>query len=223
LAIGQPWAGVPRRRAMKVALAALTSLALPVYGLAQTHITASAPDTRGATGRTAIDQRLDVVARGLLDNRLTSPRLAVIDVAWPSTIREYESAGKYGVLLVAAASAEPQELPLRRVYLRVDAVDVPLQMVVEFPTKVSSTSPLGSAVGRFREDAFYLVPISLMKRHGLLLADFGDSRSEFRLAELPFQPPSFTDADDDPRPTEPDQVAVLALMRREFPGYDFSR
>ena len=161
---------------------------------------------------------LEEMAVGLAESGRQAERIATFDIAWPADSQEYRAMGKYGIVLLGAVSAQQHELPMRRTYLRVDGVDIPLFKLASFPRRVDSVR-LRMTVGAYREDSFYLIPARATRRTGALLADFAANRLELLLATLPFEAPAFILNDRDIGVVEPRADAVIAMMTREYPGY----
>jgi hypothetical protein len=165
-----------------------------------------------------MSERLEATAADILRVGATAARLAQYDLAWPATPDEYGDVGKTALLLVSAVSGDLNELPIRRVYLRIDGVDVPLQRISSLRSEVGSAR-IRAAVGAYREDAFFLVPARAIRRPGNLLVDFAANRSEFNLAALPLDTPSFVAKDPDTGPSQPKGGAIATFFKREFPGW----
>jgi hypothetical protein len=89
-------------------------------------------------------------------------------------------------------------------------------------------TPAGSSVervlGPYRENAFYLLPISAYFEKSDLLIDFARNRSGFKLIQFPEEVKvDFILKDSDPEAAEPVAKDVLnAVVLREY-GVDLSR
>ncbi len=113
------------------------------------------------------------------------PRIALYDVAFPKDRREYEALNKHAIVLVTAITQDPAELPLSRVYIRRRGQDAKLTKVVAWRSETESDSLTRKVFGKYREDAFYLLPIETYFEPGLLLLDYEQNRFEFILSEYP--------------------------------------
>lgn len=88
---------------------------------------------------------------------------------------------------------------------------------------VPKTSVLGSLVGRYREDAFYLIPVATLLREGRVAVDFAVNRLGFEVYDLSqANPPAFIRSDDqrnmEPSSRPSDQL-LNAFLDREYPGF----
>ena len=204
-------------------LFAAVTTALLLFALpAAAQVTHKGPVKQGAVTPETIAQRLAGVAERAQKIPQGVPRAAIIDFSWPQDVAEYRALGKYIIVFVSAVSHEADELPLKRVYVESDGSQVTLEKIASVRRDVPRSSPVHTALGPYREDAFYLAPAGSMMRKGLVLVDFAARRSGFRLYELPGTPPAFVTADRAPMPApgaEPDQRALKAMIEREYTGF----
>jgi hypothetical protein len=70
----------------------------------------------GEPSQLGIDEALEEMARHY--SAEPTDRAARDDIAFPATEQEYRALGKHAILLVAAVTHDPAELPLGRVYLQ---------------------------------------------------------------------------------------------------------
>jgi hypothetical protein len=127
--------------------------------------------------------------------------------------------GKYGVVLVSAISHNPKELPLSRVYMRIDDRDVELKRVMSVRRQTPEGSATREMFGAYREYAFYLVPVELVTKSTLLFCDFAANRKAFQISQLDDPEPAFIASDHDRTPGKVPSTAVLkAFIAREYPG-----
>ena len=77
-----------------------------------------------------------------------------------------------------------------------------------------------SVLGDYREDRFYLAPVSALSQDGAALADRAGNRTGFRVHQSPSRAPEGTRTATAPPDAKPDPAAVAALLKREYPGYD---
>jgi hypothetical protein len=199
-----------------LALAALLLAAASEPAHAQ--VTSRGPATQDKVTPAELTRRLEATARKVQAFAAHADRIAVFDTAWPGDPAEYAAMGRSVIVLVSVVTTDAKELPVQRVYLRVDGKDVALQQIAREPRKVAAGSRIRTVVGVNREDAFYLAPAEPMMREGAMLADFAANRKEFSVVRLPLKPPAF--ARQDPGPTTaPDRAALKAMLGREYPGF----
>ena len=78
-----------------------------------------------------------------------------------------------------------QELPLKRVYLRMPDREISLLKIASWRRDVDQT-PTYKMYGPYREDGFYLFPLSAYLRVAQLQADLTANRSGLPLLEFPY-------------------------------------
>jgi TPR repeat protein len=131
----------------------------------------------------SVDQALDQMAKKYSDQG--TDRVVRDDIAFPANEEEYRHLGKHAVLLIAAVTHDPAELPIGRVYLEKEGGIIELQKV----GSILCHTPRGSAVervlGPYRENTFYLLPISAYFQKARLVIDFARNRSGFQLIQFP--------------------------------------
>jgi hypothetical protein len=196
-------------------LAALAILAT-MLAAAQPDMRLAAPDSDRSEPVTAsiAARRLDDMAERLHLANVGAPRLAIFDLAWPASQREYEALGRNGVLQVSVVVADASELPVRRAYVRDETGEHELKWIGAARFTVPPAAA-AHAIGAFREDSYYLLPLTLADHHGVALIDFAAHRKEFDLATFPQQPPPFASAEMAPHV---DAAALSAFVKREFQG-----
>jgi hypothetical protein len=146
-----------------------------------------------------------------------------IDFCWPSSAEEYQTIGKYVLVLVSVVTQDVAELPLRRVYVTINGEQTELTRLSSQRRDVEKGSTTFLILGRYREDGFYVAPAGLMMRDGYLQADFATRRTNFNLYKLPGTPPGFVKSDDNPMPSKdatPNAPALKALLTREYKGFE---
>lgn len=109
------------------------------------------------------------------------------DIAFPANEDEYLSLGKNAILLLATVTHDPAELPLKRVYLEQQGHVTELQKIGSFLCRTPSGSAIEHVLGPYRENAFYLLPISAYFQRENLVIDFARNRSGFKLIQFPEQ------------------------------------
>jgi hypothetical protein len=131
----------------------------------------------------AIDRSLEEMAHKY--SAQPTDRAVRDDIAFPATEQEYRDLGKHAILLVAAVTHDPAELPLQRVYLQKDGSTVELQKIGSFLCRTPAGSSVERVLGPYRENAFYLLPISAYFQRADLLIDFARNRTAFKLIQFP--------------------------------------
>jgi hypothetical protein len=130
-----------------------------------------------------VDQAFEEMARQY--SAQTTDRAVRDDIAFPASEQEYRDLGKQAILLVATVTHDPAELPLQRVYLQKDGTVIELQKIGSFLCRTTPGSAVERVLGPYRENAFYLLPISAYFQKADLLIDFARNRSGFKLIEFP--------------------------------------
>jgi len=146
-------------------------------------------------------------------------RFVESDMAFPKDANEYVKFGGYSVLLVVAISHEPDELPLRLVYFRSGGHDMPLHRVYRVSGETPEASATRAVFGRYRDYAFFLVPVGQAIGEHDLMCDFASHRSGFVVANAPEDPPEYltpelyghTEA-------APSKARLRDFIKREWPN-----
>ena len=133
----------------------------------------------------SIDKALEQMAEKYSSEATPAERVVRDDIAFPADDGEYRKLGKRAILLVAAVTHDPAELPIQRVYLQRENGVVELQKVASSLCRTPSGSLVERVLGPYRENAFYLLPISSYFQTGKLLIDFARNRSAFQLIQFP--------------------------------------
>jgi len=150
------------------------------------------------------------------------PRIALYDMAAPASDSELAAMKGYAVLLVAAVSQDPDELPPKRLVGVSGNAETPL-VLIGGSTVVDDRDPsVTKVLGRYRWYGLYLFPIYLLHDGNDLAIDFAAHRKGFVLgrfsnadmAELHYGHPAV-----DPPVDVPDHNVVMKLIAREFPGF----
>lgn len=130
-----------------------------------------------------IDKALDEMARQ--HSGQAADRGVRQDIAFPASDQEYRELGKHAILLVAAVTHDPAELPLKRVYLQNNGTVVELKKIGSSLYRTPTGSAVEKVLGPYRENAFYLLPTSAFFQKTDLLIDFARNRDAFKLMEFP--------------------------------------
>ena len=185
------------------------------------HIVYDKNTAEGPVSLRAFDKKLEKQAEEFLKvHPQGADRLAQSDGSYPIDAKEYNIFGRRGVILLAAIVKNANELPLKRVYMRVDGMDTGLIPLARVRRQVPS-GPIREAYGEFREDSLYLLPASVMARSDvLLLCDFAVNREGFIFSNSAYLVPDFIANDPDksigPAPSED---ALKTYVDREYPGF----
>jgi hypothetical protein len=200
--------------------AALAFLALPASAGDIGHIVYEGVTTFGPSGLASIDKRIEVAARDL---KQTYPqggaRYAAADLAFPRDEDEYYKLRKYTVVLISAVTQDAAELPLARVAIRNGATLTELKLLASGRRETAESSVVREMYGRFRQDAFYLVPLDQVKRGATLECDFAANRQGFVIARLSEPPLGFIQADPGRKSgAEPSAAVLQDFIASGYPG-----
>ena len=133
----------------------------------------------------SIDQALEQMAQEYSDQ--STDRVVRDDIAFPANEAEYKNLGKHAILLLAAVTHDPAELPIARVYLEKEEGVIELQKIGSLLCRTPRGSAVERVLGPYRENAFYLLPISSYFQKAKLVIDFARNRSGFQLIQFPEQ------------------------------------
>lgn len=154
------------------------------------------------------------------DIGLEATRSADYDLCFPENAEEYEALGKNAILRIEAASVLSTELPLRSAYFEIKGLTIPLHRT-HLMEKYQDDLPATRKGTRYwRQAAFYLVPISILKSEPRLLADFKGPRTGFEIGSIAMDDnaPPFVRLDEYETAGEADPEALRRLLVREYPN-----
>ena len=137
-------------------------------------------------------------------------------------MREFAALARYSLLILTVVTQKPEELPLKRVYIRTADKQIPLLKLASWRRNVEQSLLTYKMYGSDREDGFYLLPLSAYLRTAQLQADFAANRSALPIIEFPSRWPEWlrTPQDPDPPPNAlPDLRTLQRLIRRETAGF----
>lgn len=209
-----------------------------IVALAISHAPAtaqvSAPPVGGApiqsrigdavTSRASHDSYIQARAQAAQDKGDdAAARYRIFNISWSDEVDEYQRMERYTVMLLTVVTQERKELPLARVYVRADGRDVPLRKIGSTRSEYPAGNVVAKMFGRYREDAFYLVPGGALMRDGAVYADFSANRTEMGVVQLPTtvgqdRVKSFP-TDDPPANVKPDADTFTAFISRKYPGF----
>jgi hypothetical protein len=168
----------------------------------------------------SIDQALEKMAVKYSSEATATDRVVQDDIAFPAGEGEYRKLGKHAILLIAVVTRDPAELPIQRVYLERKNGVVELQKVASSLCRTPPGSLVERVLGPYRENAFYLLPISAYFQTGKLLIDFAQNRSAFQLIQFPEEvKTTFVLADEDRAQDTASEVPaeiLNAVILREY-------
>jgi hypothetical protein len=169
-----------------------------------------------------MSQRLDETAT---EYRAYSPipRIALFDIAYPSSEAELREMAGHAVVLITMLSQSSSELPPARIFLRLGAEERELKLITGGVSASQPGTIVATVFGGHRWDGLYLLPMHFVRDGALVGADFAANRVGFVVAK-------FTDSDlrnlsylkDVPPPPETDVVEreiVMRFIAREYPGF----
>jgi hypothetical protein len=151
-------------------------------------------------------------------------RMSRYYIFYPRDLAEFNALARYSVLLLTVISQQPEELPLKRVYIRTVDQEIPLLRLSSWRSNVDQKLLAREIYGRtYREDGFYLFPTTAVFRIGQVQADFAVNRVAKPVLELPIEHhlhdrvSRFQNVD--PRPDVLPHLGTLqALIRRKTSG-----
>lgn len=129
-----------------------------------------------------IEQRIKEAAEEY--QQYTIPRVAFYDYALPADITEYQDLDKNSVLMITSLVQNPQELPLKSVYIVSQGKRIPLKLILSKVIPVEDEL-VSNVFGKNRQDSFYLFPIYLQLKESQLMVDWAINREGFVMAEFP--------------------------------------
>jgi hypothetical protein len=150
-----------------------------------------------------------------------SARTALYTVVWPKDAGERDDLAQNTIVLVTVVTQKEEELPLRRVYLVTpDGHATDLRAIGTWQSGINPKSLAYTKLGKFRQDAFYLIAGAATQRDGEVRLDFAVNRTGFVLMRLPVIKLELGFAFGEPPPdAQPKNEAVKALIERRFPGF----
>jgi hypothetical protein len=191
------------RRALRLfALAATVTMASPV--LAQNNPLGQLPGTpprpfqeKGYAPHTVppgletpqtVSNKLERYAKDWQSKQvLPVERITVYTIWDPSNRAEFEALAHYSLLLLTVVTQSAEELPLKRVYLRMPDREIALLKIGSWRREVDQALVTYKMYGPYREDGFYLFPTVAQIRIAQIQVDFAANRSGLPVLELPTQ------------------------------------
>jgi hypothetical protein len=204
---------------------------LALMGVVLASVPAYAPNSRGGRDRaitgTISPDRVNSDAEeeaGKLQETL--PRYRKFYFVFTRDAKEFAGLAKYVVFLFSVWTQKPEELPVKRIFIRAPrGEEIPVLRVSSWRTPVQQGSAPYRKWGTYRQDGFYLVPSGPLMRDGQLIMDLTIGATEWVMMELPSirasaQDPKERVLSGDPAPgAKPDVKVLQQFIRNEFPGF----
>jgi hypothetical protein len=217
----------PKERMMgRLAAAAIIGLLAASLAQAQTTPAPDAPDGKLETGVVTperVTQQIEEWAKQRQDSGGPSARVAHVWIFFAGGPNEFAALGRYSVLLLTVVTQRSEELPLKRVYIRANDRDVPVQKLSSWRGDVDNALITHKIYGPYRETGFYLLPTGMTLREGQLLADFAANRTGMPILQLPNkgtpdQVKRFPNLDPTPR-AKPELKVLQTLLEKRTAGF----
>ena len=171
-----------RLRASAIVLIATTVLAnaqaSPLNSSPPTNVPpAKAPEAKRITGIVTPD-RLNENFENFAKRREAASgpttRGNTFFLMYANDANEFSALARYSVLLLAVLTQKPDELPVKRVYIRANNQDIPLPKLSSWSSKSSEKLLSTRIYGSNREDGFYLFPTAAIFREGQLHVELSE-------------------------------------------------
>jgi hypothetical protein len=210
----------------RLAAAAIIGLVAASLAHAQTTSAPDAPEGKLETGVVTperVTQQIEEWAKQRQESGGPSARVSHVWIFFAGGPNEFAALGRYSVLLLTVVTHKAEELPLKRVYIRANDRDVPVQKLSSWRGDVDSALLTRKIYGPYRETGFYLLPTGMTLRDGQLLADFAANRTGMPILQLPNKGAPdrvkrFPNLDPTPR-AKPDLKALQALLGQRTSGF----
>ena len=135
----------------------------------------------------------------------------------PADQQEYDALRGFAVIVITAVSQTPDELPPKRVFVRVEGKEIDLTQLASRQS-TNSDSLVARVFGTSRFDGLYLYPMAYRARSAQLLLDFAINRSDFVIVTFPLVPePPDGFPISAPTAEQPDSEALTRFIAREVP------
>jgi hypothetical protein len=149
-------------------------------------------------------------------------RCSFVRFFYPADAKEFAVFARYSLLVLTVQAQKPEELPLKRVYLRTPEREIALLKLSSWRTNVDQKLLGYRGCGPYRENGFYLYPFSAIMRVGQIQADF-THRLSHPVLDLPaYQIPDWLKGIQSPDPEPdawPDPKALDLFIKRNTPGW----
>jgi len=179
----------------------------------------------GSYGPTVPDSMNARVEQAAIDYAAYAPvpRIALFDSAVPKDVDEYNAVDGYGVILITVISQEQDELPPKRLYVRIGGSEVDLRLFASGFEKVSGSTKVQEVLGKYRWDGLYYYPVYFSAKAQEIVIDYAKNRAGFviqKFDEGAAMLPAFLDPiAKPPHSDKPPMAAFMKLVSREYPGF----
>jgi len=149
------------------------------------------------------------------------PRGAFYDLAWPKDTAEYRRMAGFGLILITAVDQQAAELPIARAYVETaNGRDSTLTLLGSIASEIPAADTSARTVfGRYRFDALYLVPLAPGWRGSVVIIDFTQGRTGFRVGRIAETTPAEVAGATTRLAARPEAAAVAVMIRREYPDF----
>jgi len=191
-----------------------------VVGAQELHLVDPSSWAQQPVSPKTIDLRIDRAASDY-ERYGRVARIALFDIAFHANAVEYESLEGYGVMVVSVLSHLREELPPKRLYVRIGDSTIELALLTSVFSQQDSGKLAARVLGPNRWDGLFLFPVYARRDGQELVMDFARNRDGFILGR-------FTDKDMAPlrelpvkKPTasRPANDALMKIISREYPGF----
>jgi hypothetical protein len=168
----------------------------------------------------AMNNRIDRAATEL-EQYAPVPRIGLFDIAYPADEDEYKALNGFAVMLVTALSQKADELPPKRVFVKIGDAISELTLISSVFSKTEPTQLTAKVFGENRWDGLFLFPVYLERDAQELLIDFAKNREGFVLSKFKSQNPEALKKYYliKPNAGKTNSDALLKIVSREFPGF----
>ncbi len=164
-------------------LAVIFALPLLCFPAEYSHKLRMHKQPHSAASFVSMSERLEEAA-GEYEKHGPVPRIAEIDYSFGKTLGVYRELNAHGVLMIAAQCRDENELPLKKVYVKIGGRETDLVLLLSREYTITGTKS-AKVFGNRRVDSFYLIPYAYTRIKCALYADWGKNRDGFIVAEFP--------------------------------------
>jgi hypothetical protein len=143
----------------------------------------------GATTPQTVNEQIRSNAVAQQARGTAAARIGLYTISWAQNAAEFDALAQNAVLMVTVISQTQAELPVKRVYLVTpDGKQTTLRQLNTWRGSIGAKTLAYTQLGKFLQDAFYLIPAAAVKRAGEIQIDFAINRVGFVLVHLPTLP-----------------------------------
>lgn len=180
------------------------------------------PDTwlKQTASPSTVNSRINSVASDL-EQYAPVPRIAFFDIAHPENADEYRALNGFSVMLLTVFAQRADELPPKRVFVRIGNEILELALISSVFSKTELTELTAKVFGESRWEGLFLFPTHLERDAQELLMDFAKNREGFVLTKFKSQNLESLNKLSLTKPSseKPNGAALLKIISREFPGF----